>query len=142
MATEEKDLKTLDAMIPMENITIPSEQIEQEKLRLDMVNLALAAERADAALKQMKASLKEYVDKHGPLYAGDKVWDYSTSVSWEFSDPALVKDMATAVIVDGKDAWNYLTFPAAAIKKLGWSESELLKYGKKKESRRFDSRKA
>jgi|SRR5690606_26266634 len=107
----------------------------------EAVKLALEIERAEAALKQMKNRLKEYVDANGPLQAGDKMWDYYPTVTWEF-EPDKKKELAVAIAAEGKNPWEYLTFPASAIKSLGWTEESLLAYGSPKITRRFDSRKA
>ena len=106
----------------------------------EAVKLALEIERAEAALRQMKNRLKEYVDANGPLQAGDKVWDYYPTVTWEF-EPEKKKELAVAIAAEGKNPWEYLTFSASAIKSLGWTEASLLAYGDQKITRRFDSRK-
>jgi hypothetical protein len=106
----------------------------------EAVKLALEIERVEAALKLMKNRLKEFVDANGPLQAGDKTWDYYPSVTCEF-EPEKKKELAVAIAAEGKNPWEYLTFPASAIKSLGWSEESLLAYGDPKINRRFDSRK-
>lgn len=113
------------------------EKLSEEKA----VELAMEIERTEAALKQMKVNLKAYVDDNGPLQAGDKVWGYSISTSWQFEADSL-KELAVAITVEGKNAWEFLSLPATSIKKLGWAESALSQYGRMKESKRFDSRKA
>lgn len=105
------------------------------------IQLALEIERVEAALKQMKANLKAYVDEQGPLQAGDKVWGYSSTTSWVFGADSL-KELAVAITAEGKNAWEFLNLPAASIKKLGWEDAALSQYGTLKESKRFDSRKA
>ena len=106
----------------------------------EAVRLALEIERTEAALKQMKNRLKEYVDLHGALVAGDKRWDYYPTVTWEF-DPDKKKELAVAIAAEGKNPWDYLSVSATAIKSLGWPEEALLAYGSQKIIRRFDSRK-
>lgn len=117
--------------------TLPITTLTEEQA----VKLALEIERTEAALKQMKASIKEFVDSHGALRAGDRMWDYSTTVSWDF-DAQRLRELALNITVEGRNPWEFLTLPASAIKKLGWDESALLQYGTKKEGRRFDSKKA
>ena len=106
----------------------------------EAVKLALEIERTEAALKQMKSRLKEYVDANGPLQAGDKVWDYYSSVSWEF-EPAKLKELAVSIAAEGRNPWEYLSLTASAIKTLGWDEAALSSFGTKKVTRRFDSKK-
>lgn len=131
MATE---LKVLDKSIPMDEITFNLEHQE-------MIQLALETERTEAALKQMKERLKEYVDKNGTLYAGDKIWCYSPSVSWDF-EPLRLKELAMSIAVEGKDPWQFLSLPAGSLTKLGWDETALALHGTKKETKRFGSKKA
>ncbi|WP_233475974.1 hypothetical protein [Paenibacillus sonchi] len=107
----------------------------------EAMKVAAEVERLEAAVKQMKADLKTYVDQNGPLQAGDKIWNYSTTVSWDF-DPQRLRELALNITVEGLNPWELLTLPAASIKKLGWDEAALLQYGNKKESKRFDSKKA
>lgn len=105
------------------------------------VKMAFEVERTEAALKQMKAKLKEYVDANGALEAGDQVWDYSVSVSWSFEAEKL-KELAQFAVIEGHNPWELLSFPAAALKKTGWAEATLQAYGTRKETKKFDSRKA
>ncbi|MFR9710039.1 hypothetical protein ACL02P_24145 [Paenibacillus sp. MB22_1] len=112
------------------------EKLTEEKA----IELALEIERTEAALKKMKENLKAYVDDNGPLHAGDKVWGYSISTSWQFGADSL-KELAVAITAEGKNAWEFLSLPATSIKKLGWEEAALSQYGTLKETKRFDSRK-
>lgn len=89
----------------------------------------------------MKERLKAFVDETGQLYAGDKVWSFFSSISWDF-EPAKLKELAMSIAVEGKDLWSYLSLPAATLKKLGWNDSSLSRFGTTKTSKRFDSRKA
>ncbi len=118
--------------------------VEEKELvqvtREEMVQKALEVERLEAALKQMKAEMKEWVDANGPLHAGDKVWDYQTSVSWEFSSVNM-KEVCQLIALEAKNPWEFLSLPAAAIKKLEWDEKTLIQYGKRKETRKFWYRK-
>lgn len=107
----------------------------------EAVKKALEVERLEAVLKQMKAELKAYVDANGALVAGDKMWDYTISTAWEFTGEKL-KEMSLEIAVEGRDPWGLLSLSAAAIKKLGWNETTLSRFGTKKETKRFDSRKA
>jgi len=106
----------------------------------EAVRLALEIERYEAALKQMKDRLKEYVAANGRLVAGDKVWDFYPVDSWKF-EPDKLKELAMGIAMDGKDPWEYLSLSASALKSLGMTEAELSQYGSKKVTNRFDSRK-
>lgn len=107
----------------------------------EAIEMALEIERTEAAMKKMKEALKAYVDEHGALRAGDKVWDYSQSVSWSF-DAMQLRELAVAITAEGKNAWDFLKLPADSIKKLGWEETALEQYGSTKITNRFGSKKA
>lgn len=106
----------------------------------EAVALANEIERAEAAVKQMKESLKAFVEDNGPVETSDKVWDYNTSVSWKFGGESL-KQMAQDIALEGFNPWDLLTLSSASLKKLGWGEEILSQYGTKKETNRFSSRK-
>lgn len=105
--------------------------------------IALAREIAqlEAALKQMKAELKAFVETNGPIVVDDQVWDFAESVSWSFT-PEGLRAIAEAIAVEGDDPWKYFTLGTEAIRKLGWTEEFLQQYGEKKVTRRFIARKA
>jgi hypothetical protein len=107
----------------------------------EAVKLALEIERYEAALKQMKDRLKEFVTANGRLTAGDKAWDFYPSESWEF-EPARLKELAMGIAMDGKDPWEYLSLSASALKSLDMTDAELSQYGKKKVTNRFMAKKA
>lgn len=106
----------------------------------EALNIALEIERCEAALKQMKEQLKEYVLANGRLNTGDKVWDFYTLESWEFEAPKL-KELAMGIAMDGKDPWDYLSLSASALKSLGMTEAELSQFGRKKVTKRFMAKK-
>lgn len=106
----------------------------------DAVKTANEIERLEAVLKSMKEKLKAFVDKNGALETKDKVWDYVVSVSWEFQ-PEQLKEMAQDIVLDGRNPWELLDITSTNLKKLGWSDDVLEQYGKKKETKRFVSRK-
>ncbi|GGK22576.1 hypothetical protein GCM10010965_14360 [Caldalkalibacillus thermarum] len=114
--------------------TKPVETVEEA------VQLANEIERLEAVLKSMKAQLKAFVDENGPVETHDAVWGYTVSVSWVF-EPESLKELAQELAVEGENPWQYLSLSATAIKKLGWDESVLSRYGKKRETKRFVSRK-
>ncbi|WP_028987573.1 hypothetical protein [Thermicanus aegyptius] len=105
----------------------------------EAIKIAEEIERLEAVLKAKKEQLKLFVKQVSPIEAGDKVWDFYPSVSWEFT-PEKLKEMAKDIAIEGENPWEYLTIPASSLKKLGWGEDVLSHYGKKKETLRFESR--
>lgn len=104
------------------------------------VALAQEIERAEAAVKAMKAQLKEYVAANGPVETDDKVWEITPVVSWSFNGESL-KELAQQMVLEGINPWELLSLPATSLSKLGWSEDILAKFGQKKETKRFSSHK-
>ena len=104
------------------------------------VQLANEIERLEAVLKSMKAQLKAYVDENGPVETDDTVWGYTTSVSWSF-EPDQLKELAQFIVLEGENPWKYLSISSTSLKKLGWDENILSRYGIKRETKRFVSRK-
>jgi hypothetical protein len=114
--------------------------IGEIKTMQEAIELAAEIERMDAALKLLKSELKGFVDRNGAIETDDKVWNYTTAVSWDFGEQGL-KDMAESIALEGLNPWELMTLSPASIKKLGWSEEVLLNFGQKKETQRFSSRK-
>lgn len=106
----------------------------------EAIEIAEEIERLEAVLKAKKEQLKAFVNQFGPLEVGGKVWDYYPSISWEFT-PEKIKEMAREIAIEGDNPWKYLDISASSLKKLGWGEDALSRYGKKKEILRFGSRK-
>ncbi|MFD1363162.1 hypothetical protein [Lentibacillus salinarum] len=104
------------------------------------VELAGEIEWTEAAVKEMKNKLKEYVKKHGVLETSDKVWEMSTTISWQF-DPDTLRSMSQDIVLEGFNPWELLTLPKKSLDKLDWEEDVLAQYGTKKETSRFTSRK-
>ncbi|MDQ0341196.1 phage shock protein A [Caldalkalibacillus uzonensis] len=92
--------------------------IEQVDSSEKAVQLANEIDRLEAVLKTMKAQLKAFVDEHGPVKTQDKVWDYTTSVSWEFEADSL-RELCQHIALEGENPWTFLTLPADSIKMLG-----------------------
>lgn len=108
----------------------------------EATKIALEVERTEAALAQMKAELKAYVEVKDPLEAGDKRWDFYPSYSWSFT-PEKLKELALNITIEGQNPWAYLNLSSTAIKKLGWKEDVLTQYGSKEvASRSFKANKA
>jgi hypothetical protein len=119
----------------MTNAVVSSKKIETLE---QAVALAQEIERAEAAVKAMKAQLKEYVAENGPVETDDKVWEIAPVVSWSFNS---LKELATQMVLEGHNPWELLSLPASSLAKLGWSEDVLSKFGQKKETKRFSSHK-
>ncbi|HZG72014.1 MAG TPA: hypothetical protein VEY51_10820, partial [Chondromyces sp.] len=62
------------------------------------------------------------------------------AASWTFGGEALM-EVSALIALEGKNPWELLTLPTASIRKLGWDEETLSRYGEKKIVRRFSSRK-
>lgn len=106
----------------------------------EAVKLAAEIERMESALKLLKAELKRFVDQNGAIETGDKVWNYSVSVSWDFHEAGL-REMADQLALEGINPWEMMTISPANLKKIGWDEETLLQFGQKKETKRFSSKK-
>ncbi|WP_067728840.1 hypothetical protein [Oceanobacillus damuensis] len=106
----------------------------------DAIQLANEINRLEAALKQMKEELKNFVRDHGEVDTGEETWNFYESVSWRFSDMEL-KEVAREMALDGIDPWSMLNISKTNINKLGWEEQRLSKLGTKKVTQRFTSRK-
>lgn len=105
----------------------------------EAVELAAEIERMESALKLLKAELKKFADQNGDIETGDKVWAYSTSVSWDFHESGL-REMADQLALEGMNPWEMMTITPATLKKIGWSEDVLMQFGQKKETKRFSSK--
>ena len=117
-------------------------EIQEQKLQSqeDAVQLANEINRLEAALKQMKDSLKAYVQVYGSVDTGEEVWDFYQSVSWKF-DRNHLKELAGEMAMEGIDPWEMLNISKANINKLGWDEQRISQLGTKKVTQRFTSRK-
>lgn len=116
--------------------------VELADVKLEaMIAKALEVERLEAAIKQMKAEMREWVEQNGPLIAGDRQWSVSESISWEFT-PEKLKEIAQSIAIEGKNPWEFLSIQSRALNQLGWNEEFLSKNGSKKVTKRFSSRKA
>ena len=118
----------------MPNVLIKSYQ--------DAVEIANEIERYEATVKQMKDSLKAFVEEVGlPVDTGEKVWDFSSSESWSFSSENL-KALASEILLMGFNPWEYLDIGSKAISKLNLTQDVLGQYGKAKTTKRFASKKS
>lgn len=118
-----------------------TEMKEKTLTQEEAIQIALEIEHLEAVLKTKKQQLKEFVDQNGGSFtAGDKIWGYSESVSWQFRGTAL-KELATVIALEGENPWEILSLSSTAIKKLGWDEDFLSQYGEKKVTKRFGSKK-
>lgn len=108
----------------------------------EAIQIANEIERYEGALKKMKDSLKEFVEKTGlPVDTGEKTWDFSVSTSWDFTGEQL-KNLSAEILMMGHNPWEYLKLGSKEIEKLNLSEAILKQYGKPKPSKRFTSKKS
>jgi len=115
-------------------------KVKDELSHEKAVELASEIERTEAALRQMKKQLREYVKNNGDLETSDKVWQMTTSESWRF-EPEALKEMSEMMALEGYNPFEFFQLPKRNLDKLGWSESVLTKFGQKRETQRFTSRK-
>ncbi len=107
----------------------------------EAIQIANEIERYEGALKQMKANLKEYVEKNGPVDTGEKTWEFSESVSWNF-EPDKLKELAAEILMQGHNPWQFLGIGKKEIEKTGLTEFVLKQYGTKKITNRFAGKKS
>jgi hypothetical protein len=107
----------------------------------EAINMANEIERYEGALKQMKDALKKFVEANGPVDTGDKVWDFSDSVSWDFA-PEKLKELAAEILMMGHNPWELMSIGSRELAKTGLTERALEQYGQKKITRRFASKKS
>lgn len=94
----------------------------------------------EAGVKKMKDHLKMYVELNGPVEVGDVVWDKHPSCSWKWSTEAK-RSFAEMLAIEGKNPWEYLSFSAADLKKIGWSDEVIAQYAESKINHSFRSKK-
>lgn len=105
------------------------------------VKVANEIERYEGALKQMKDSLKKFVEVKGPVDTGEKTWDFSDSVSWNFA-PDKLKDLAAEILMQGHNPWEFLGIGSKELAKTGLTEDVLKQYGTPKVTKRFAGKKS
>src|SRR5699024_1489322 len=115
--------------------------VERIQTMEEAVELAEEIERANAAVSQMRAQLKAFYEKNGPIETSDKVWGDYPSVKWEFEPDALKNLCTEELVVEGFNPWDYLELPKKSINKLKLEERVLEQFGTKKETNNFSSRK-
>ena len=95
--------------------------------------------RLEAVIKKKKDDLKSYVEENGTLIAGGKIWSISESESVKLT--AVQKQaVATALAMDGVNAWDYLSISATDLKKCGWNTERIKQYGTVSYTSRFSSK--
>lgn len=94
----------------------------------------------EAGVKKMKEHLKMYVELNGPVEIGEVVWDKHPSQSWKWTVEAK-RSFAEMIAIEGMNPWDYLSFSAGDLKKLGWNEEVLSQYAERKISHTFKSKK-
>lgn len=104
------------------------------------IELAGEIEWTEAAVKEMKNQLKDYVKQYGELETSEKIWEMSSSISWKI-DAGTLREMSQDIVLEGFNPWELLSLPKSSLDKLNWDEDVLAQYGTKKETQRFTSRK-
>lgn len=121
----------------MENqVIIPEKNLTAE----EAIKIANEIERIESAAKAMKDQLKKYVEVNGPLETSDKIWDFSTSVSYKFNGVQL-REVAQNIVLEGKNPWDLMSIATPKLQTLGWSEDVLKQLGTQSSTTRFSSRK-
>ena len=105
----------------------------------EAIKIANEIERHEGALKQMKEALKEFVEANGPVDTGEKTWNFSESVSWNF-EPSKLKELAGDIFLNGHNPWALLSIGIKELAKTGFTEAELRQYGTPKVTKRFGSK--
>ncbi|MCM3454793.1 hypothetical protein M3685_12760 [Heyndrickxia oleronia] len=106
----------------------------------DAVNFANKIAFIESGLKKMKDHLKLFVELNGPVEAGGVVWDKHPSNSWKFTSQSK-KEFAEMIAIEGMNPWEYLSFSASDLKKLGWDDAVLSQYAESKTTHSFRSKK-
>lgn len=115
-------------------------QVEGIQTMDEAIKIANEIERLEAVVETLKDDLKEFVKRNGPVVTETSVWGFKESVSYSFT-PEQLKKVAQTILLEGKNPWMYLSITASNLKKVGWDDSTISKYGSKKISNRFGSRK-
>lgn len=106
----------------------------------EALQVAIEIERLESVIAQLKDHLKRYVEEHGPVVTSKYRWHFQQSVSWSF-DGGKLEEMCALMALEGVNPWNMLSLPSSSHKKLGWDDSVLSRFGRRKVTRRFVSRK-
>ncbi|HEY9747044.1 MAG TPA: hypothetical protein V6C99_12590 [Oculatellaceae cyanobacterium] len=113
--------------------TIPAEIKTSE----EAVKVAQEIERLEAVVKAMKESLKKFVEETGqPVETVDQVWWWVESETWKFS-PEKLKELCQEIAIEGHNPWDLLSITAANLKKIGWSDEALSRFGEKRVTKSF-----
>lgn len=97
----------------------------------EAVTLAEKIAYIEAGVSKMKEHLKLYVKTNGPVEFGDSVWDQQPSQSWKWTIEAK-KSFAEMLAIEGKNPWEFLSFSAGDLKKIGWSDEIIAQYAESK----------
>lgn len=124
--------------------------VESKKMTLTPIKdmgyeeaVALAEKIAyiEAGVKKMKEHMQLYVKTNGPVEFGDSVWDQQPSQTWKWTVEAK-KSFAEMLAIEGKNPWEFLSFSAGDLKKIGWSDEIIAQYAESKINYSIRSKKA
>lgn len=102
--------------------------------------VALELERIEATRKKLRGALRKYVEECGEVDTGERVWEIAQTTSWKMNSNTL-KKVAEAIVLDGRDPWEFMNISTPNLRKLGWSDNDLSNLGlEKRVYNRFTSR--
>jgi hypothetical protein len=103
----------------------------------EAVRVAQEIERLEAVVKAMKESLKKFVEETGqPVETVDQVWWWVESETWKFA-PEKLKEFCQELAIEGVNPWELLAITTTNLKKTGWSDEALSRFGEKRVTKSF-----
>lgn len=97
--------------------------------------------KLESRTKHLKDSLKNWVETHGPVRVNNKEFGIQESFWWKWPEGSLEKAVKK-MHSEGCDPLKILRLTAESLKKLPWSEDDILQLGAKKIiSKKFGSKK-
>ena len=119
------------------------EEVQDDNIQTQAQAEKVAQEilKVEAKLKQYKDRLKNWVETHGPVRAGDKKFVITESHWWKWPNGSL-KKAVQLMQKQNINPYKVLTITADGLKYVPWDEETILSLGAQKVvSRRFDSKK-
>ena len=103
----------------------------------EAVKVAQEIERLEAVVKAKKELLKKFVEETGqPVETVDQVWWWVESESWKFT-PEKLKEFCQELAIEGVNPWELLAITTTNLKKTGWSDEALSRFGEKRVTKSF-----
>lgn len=104
------------------------------------IQVANELERLETVVEHYKTQLKKFVEANGPVETATKVYYIQETLTYKFTSENL-KKVAEALVLEGKNPWDYLSITASNLKKAGWNENIIQQYGNKNIYKSFKSKK-